>query len=55
MKLIYVHENGKEEVLIEVVTNHSMSVEEVLELTEFDMQEWSQGEDYDYNALKIKA
>lgn len=55
MKLVYVHSNGKEEVLTEVVANHSMSVEDVLELTQFDLEVWAEGEDYDYNALKVQA
>ena len=55
MKLVYIHEDGQEEVLTVVTTNHSMSVEDVLELTEFNLEAWSNGEDYDYNALKVIA
>lgn len=55
MKLVYVHTNGQEEVLTEVITNHSMSVEDVLELTKFNLEKWANDEDYDYNALATRS
>ncbi|MCL1696286.1 hypothetical protein [Lysinibacillus sp. BPa_S21] len=55
MKLVYVHDENNVEVLTEVVTNHSMSVEDILDLTDFDLNAWADGEDYDYNALQVRA
>lgn len=54
MQLVYVHVDGTEEVLTEVTTNHSMSVEDIIELTEINLNEVI-GEDYDYNALQVRA
>lgn len=53
-KLVYVHTNGEHEVLTEVTTNHSISVEDALELTQINLDEVL-GEDYDYNALQVIA
>ncbi|GEM_PF-3288225 len=54
MKLVYVHSENNVEVLTEIVSNHSMSVEDLLNLTEFDLDAWADGEDYDYNSLKVQ-
>ncbi|MEK3728607.1 hypothetical protein [Lysinibacillus sp. FSL W8-0953] len=56
MKLVYVHSETDVEVIAEIMTNHSISVEDALELSGINMdvyaeeQEW---EGYDYNALKV--
>lgn len=58
MKLVYVHSETDVEVIAEIMTNHSISVEEALELSGVNMDVYAeeQGwEDYDYNALKVIA
>ncbi len=54
MELVYVHDNGEEEVLVEVITNHTMSVENILDLSEFDLEEWSKGNPYKYESLIVR-
>lgn len=56
MKLVYVHSESDVEVIAEIVSNHSISVEDALELSGVNMDVYAeeQGwEDYDYNALKV--
>lgn len=58
MKLVYVHADNDQEVLGEVMTSHSISVEDALELLNIDMEDYSQQqgwEDYDYNALRVES
>lgn len=58
MKLVYVHAENDQEVLGEVMTSHSISVEDALELLNIDMEDYSQQqgwEDYDYNALRVES
>ena len=51
MELVYVHDNGEEEVLVEVITNHAMSVENILDLSQFDLNEWSEGKPFKFESL----
>jgi len=55
MKLYY-NDNGNRILVVEVLTNHSMSIDDMLEYV--DMDEWAaeQGmEDWDYEALELEA
>ena len=55
MKLYY-NDNGTPIMVTEVMTNHSMSVAEILALTDINMDDWAdaQGWDaWDYNDLYI--
>lgn len=54
MKLVYNHSEENVEVLAEVTTNHSMSVEDIIKLVDINLDEVL-GEDYDYNALAVQA
>lgn len=54
MKLVYIHSEENIEVLAEVVTNHSITVEEAIEATGINLDAVL-GEDYDYNALAVQA
>ena len=56
MKLYY-NDNGNKILLTEVLTNHSMSVEDVLNLTGIDMDKWAEDQgwdDWDYGALEME-
>ena len=56
MKLVY-DENGERIVLGEVLTNHSMSVEDVIDLLEIDMDQFAYDRGWDgwnYEALKLE-
>ncbi|MCM0627362.1 hypothetical protein M5J14_22965 [Lysinibacillus sp. OL1_EC] len=58
MKLVYVHSESDVEVIAKIVSNHSISVEEAIELSGVNMDVYAeeQGwEGYDYNALKVIA
>lgn len=58
MKLVYVHSESDVEVIAEIVSNHSISVEEAIELSGVNMDVYAeeQGwESYDYNALKVQV
>lgn len=55
MKLYY-NDNGTRTLVVEVLTNHSMSIDDMLGYV--DMDEWAaeQGmEDWDYEALELEA
>lgn len=55
MKLYY-NDNGNRILVVEVLTNHSMSIDDMLGYV--DMDEWvaEQGmEDWDYEALELEA
>lgn len=54
MKLVYKHSDENVEVLAEVVTNHSISVEDAIELSGINLNEVL-GEDYDYNSLALRV
>lgn len=57
-KLVYVHSETDVEVIAEIVTNRSISVEDALELSGVDMNAYAeeQGwEGYDYNALQLRV
>ena len=56
MKLVYVA-NGERIVLGEVLTNHSMSIEDVIDLLEIDMEQFAYDrgwDDWNYEALKLE-
>jgi hypothetical protein len=56
MKLYY-NDNGNKILLTEVITNHSMSIDDALNLARIDMDEWAeeQGWDnWDYGALEME-
>lgn len=56
MKLLY-EENGERIVLGEVLTNHSMSIEDVIELLEIDMDQFAHDrgwDDWNYESLKLE-
>jgi metal-dependent HD superfamily phosphatase/phosphodiesterase len=56
MKLYY-NDNGNKILLAEVMTNHSMSIDDALNLAGIDMDEWAeeQGWDnWDYGALEME-
>lgn len=54
VELVYNHIDGTVEVLTTLISNRTVSIEEILEITGFDLEEWSNGGDYDYNALAIR-
>lgn len=56
MKLVYA-ESGERIVLGEVLTNHSMSIEDVIDLLEIDMEQFAYDrgwDDWNYEALKLE-
>ena len=56
MKLVY-DESGERIVLGEVLTNHSMSIEDVIDLLEIDMEQFAYDrgwDDWNYEALKLE-
>ena len=56
MKLYY-NDNGDKILLTEVITNHSMSIDDALDLAGIDMDKWAeeQGWDnWDYGALEME-
>lgn len=56
IQLMYVHQDNDKEVLGEILTNQSLSVEDALDILEINMEEYTkeQGwDDYDPNALEI--
>ena len=55
MKLYY-NDNGERILLVDVMTNHSMSIDDVLSLAEFNVDDWAaaQGWDnWDFEALEM--
>lgn len=57
-KLVYVHSESDVEVIAEITTNQSISVEDALELSGVNMDNYAdeKGWDgYDYNALKVQV
>lgn len=54
MKLVYVHDENNIEVLAEILTNHSISVEDAIYLANIDLNEVL-GDEYDYNALDLRV
>lgn len=56
MKLYY-NDNGNRILLADIMTNHSMSIDDALNLAGIDMDEWAvaQGwDDWDYGALEME-
>lgn len=54
---MYVHQDNDKEVLGEILTNQSLSVEDVLDILEINMEEYMQQQgwdDYDPNALELE-
>lgn len=57
-KLVYVHNKTNVEVLAEITTNRTISVEDALELAGIEMDAYAAEngwDDYDYNALEVRA
>lgn len=57
IQLMYVHETNEKEVLGEILTNKSLSVEDALDILEINMEEYTQQQgwdDYDPNALELE-
>lgn len=56
MKLYY-NDNGNKILLTEVMTNHSMSVDDALNVAGIDMDEWAEAQgwdNWDYGALEME-
>lgn len=56
MKLYY-NDNGNKILLTEVITNHSMSIDDALNLSGIDMDKWAEGQgwdNWDYEALEME-
>lgn len=57
IQLMYIHETNEKEVLGEILTNQSLSVEDALDILEINMEEYTQlqgWDDYDPNALELE-
>ena len=56
MKLYY-NDNGNKILLTEVMTNHSMSIDDALNLAGIDMDKWAEDQgwdNWDYGALEME-
>lgn len=56
MKLVYVHEDGTQELVTEFAANHMVSVQYILDQVGIDMDQWAEDkgyEGYDFNALTV--
>ena len=56
MKLYY-NNNGDKIPITEVITNHSMSIDDALDLAGIDMDKWAEDQgwdDWDYEALEME-
>lgn len=57
VKIVYVHNENDKEVVAEILTNRSLTVEEALDVAGVDMDEYAREkswEDWDPNALELE-
>jgi len=58
MKLVYIHSESDVEIVAELTVNHSISIEQALELAEVDMDLYAEEQgwdDWDFQALELRV